>query len=219
MIEVGGGTNMTAGIEMGHSGMNWAGLGTPATFIFLSDGVPNGDTPQAALQAATEVRDDDITLFTIGLGEDADTDLLRQIASSPNLFYESNISADLIAIYQTIAARSCCGDGIVEPDFAEQCDDGNRIDNDGCSASCQWDYVDVGLRLPENGEIVSIAIERGGTPSPLRIAKGGVVYNISLTDVDAPDATNIRIQTSNDGIKAIRKIVPVESGEYMMLFD
>ncbi len=32
---------------------------------------------------------------------------------------------------------SSCGDGIVQADQGEQCDDGNRIDDDGCDRDCQ----------------------------------------------------------------------------------
>jgi len=39
-----------------------------------------------------------------------------------------------------IAARgSTCGNGIVE--FGKQCDDGNRIDGDGCSSTCQTEML------------------------------------------------------------------------------
>jgi cysteine-rich repeat protein len=30
-----------------------------------------------------------------------------------------------------------CGDNILDVEFGEQCDDGNNIDGDGCSRSCQ----------------------------------------------------------------------------------
>ena len=30
-----------------------------------------------------------------------------------------------------------CGDGVIEADLGEQCDDGNRIGGDGCSGTCQ----------------------------------------------------------------------------------
>lgn len=33
--------------------------------------------------------------------------------------------------------RAECGDGILDAEFGEQCDDGNVIAGDGCNASCQ----------------------------------------------------------------------------------
>ena len=35
-----------------------------------------------------------------------------------------------------------CGNGLVEP--AEQCDDGNRVDDDGCSSACEFEYCGNG---------------------------------------------------------------------------
>ncbi len=32
-----------------------------------------------------------------------------------------------------------CGDG--EPDVGEECDDGNTVSGDGCSATCQFEVV------------------------------------------------------------------------------
>jgi cysteine-rich repeat protein len=30
-----------------------------------------------------------------------------------------------------------CGDGIVQMDAGEQCDDGNHVNGDGCNADCK----------------------------------------------------------------------------------
>jgi cysteine-rich repeat protein len=35
------------------------------------------------------------------------------------------------------AKNPVCGDGVVEPLAGEQCDDGNTLDGDGCSSTCQ----------------------------------------------------------------------------------
>ncbi|KNC51325.1 uncharacterized protein AMSG_12067 [Thecamonas trahens ATCC 50062] len=32
-----------------------------------------------------------------------------------------------------------CGDGVINPGAGEECDDGNAVDGDGCSASCTWE--------------------------------------------------------------------------------
>ena len=40
----------------------------------------------------------------------------------------------------------CCGDGVQEP--GEQCDDGNNIDGDGCSAICELEGVSYPLFTP-----------------------------------------------------------------------
>jgi cysteine-rich repeat protein len=35
------------------------------------------------------------------------------------------------------ATPAACGNGIFEPQFGEECDDGNTVDGDGCSSSCK----------------------------------------------------------------------------------
>src|SRR5207244_2154411 len=53
-------------------------------------------------------------------------------------------------IRSTVAAASCltpvgdCGNGILDP--GEQCDDGNAVAGDGCSASCRLEVCGNGIR-------------------------------------------------------------------------
>lgn len=53
----------------------------------------------------------------------------RALARNGALTMDSNAVA-----ISMCAATSLCGDGIVEP--GEECDDGNKINHDGCSANC-----------------------------------------------------------------------------------
>ena len=39
-----------------------------------------------------------------------------------------------------------CGDGILSPNNGEECDDGNNIDGDGCSADCKIEVPACPLR-------------------------------------------------------------------------
>ncbi len=41
-----------------------------------------------------------------------------------------------------------CGDGVLDPDLAESCDDANTVDGDGCSASCE---VEAGFECAGEG--------------------------------------------------------------------
>jgi cysteine-rich repeat protein len=34
-----------------------------------------------------------------------------------------------------------CGDGVVQADAGETCDDGNNVSNDGCSAACKIEQI------------------------------------------------------------------------------
>jgi hypothetical protein len=67
------------------------------------------------------------------------------------------------------------------------------------------DNIDIGLRVYDGTEIVTIACEPEGTlTSPLRIAKNGVLYGIVLVEPSDPAASKLKIQTSS-GTKALRK--------------
>jgi cysteine-rich repeat protein len=50
--------------------------------------------------------------------------------------------------------ESICGDGFVDERLnpAEQCDDGNTLDDDGCAADCTHDAPDLVIDFPERGE-------------------------------------------------------------------
>jgi len=66
--------------------------------------------------------------------------------------------------------------------------------------------ADIGLRLYDGTEIMSIACEPEGIlTSPLRIAKDGVIYGVVLVAPSDPKASKVMIETSS-GIKAIRKL-------------
>ena len=67
------------------------------------------------------------------------------------------------AIRSTVATASCltpvgnCGNGVVDP--GEQCDDGNLVAGDGCSASCRLEACGNGILDPgeqcDDGNLVS----------------------------------------------------------------
>jgi len=66
-------------------------------------------------------------------------------------------------------------------------------------------YQDIGLRVKTPSGVVSIAAEIGAPTSPLRIAKGGVVYGVALVNPGDPNDSGIRIRVSG-AIKALRKL-------------
>jgi Mg-chelatase subunit ChlD len=60
---------------------------------------------QPALEAATRLRQRGVRVYTIGLGNGPDADLLRSIASSPEDYYESPSPADLGFVFDAIVHR------------------------------------------------------------------------------------------------------------------
>jgi len=68
-------------------------------------------------------------------------------------------------------------------------------------------FLDIGLRVRNgSGVTVSIAAEIGVATSPLRIAKDGIVYGIALVNPGDVNDSGVRIQTANDGLKALRRL-------------
>jgi cysteine-rich repeat protein len=63
--------------------------------------------------------------------------------------------------YTVVVAAAYCGDGIVQLDSGEQCDDGNRIGGDGCSGICQ---IEHNWNCPKAGQpCISIIVCGNGT--------------------------------------------------------
>lgn len=53
---------------------------------------------------------------------------------------------------QCTADQSSCGDGAPRPQFGEECDDGNQVDDDGCTAHCIIEFCGDGTVQPGIGE-------------------------------------------------------------------
>lgn len=86
--------------------------------VIMTDGVPNRPTKadgksdetyaaKYAMQIAAEAKNDNISVYSIGLGSDLNVDLLTSIASKPEQFYQAASGADLGKVYQQIANAIC----------------------------------------------------------------------------------------------------------------
>jgi len=78
--------------------------------VLLTDGLANEPEPEPevfALTQAKSLKDDDVTIYTIGLGGEVNMDFLRQAASTPGMAYNAPTTATLGNIYQTITADIC----------------------------------------------------------------------------------------------------------------
>ncbi len=78
--------------------------GRVRAIVLLTDGRQIGD-PNDVAAAARQARDAGITVVTIGLGGDVDSDLLRGIA---DLYYEAPGSEELLRIYREVARYIPC---------------------------------------------------------------------------------------------------------------
>ncbi|MEO8082587.1 MAG: VWA domain-containing protein [Ardenticatenales bacterium] len=101
-----GQTAIHLGLEAGLSELEGpsARAGVPKVVVLMTDGRPSGGRTDT-VAAADQIRAKGITIYTIGLGPDIDTDLLKSIASSPDRFYAANSELDLAAVYADIGRR------------------------------------------------------------------------------------------------------------------
>jgi Ca-activated chloride channel homolog len=97
------GTNIAEGIMLADREFSSRRHNPDATMIMvvLSDGLSNkGGDPQEAAAAA---KSHGVRVIAIGWGHDAEEEVLRAIASSPQDYYFAPEASELTAIYKTIA--------------------------------------------------------------------------------------------------------------------
>jgi Mg-chelatase subunit ChlD len=81
--------------------------GVDSVVVLLTDG-QHTDTRETALAAAANVRARSVRVVTIALGEDADYELLRQVATQPRDFYVAEQATDLSVVLRAIGAALPC---------------------------------------------------------------------------------------------------------------
>lgn len=76
--------------------------------ILLSDGEPNHVALSEVIDVATAIKRDRVTLYTVGFGDDVREDVLRTLATRPELYTFAPTAADLARIYRAIAGKLTC---------------------------------------------------------------------------------------------------------------
>lgn len=76
--------------------------------VLLTDGRPTPGTREDAQTIANRLRQRGGSLFTIGLGADADATFLAELADSPGHYDHAPTAEDLADIYDRIAVRLPC---------------------------------------------------------------------------------------------------------------
>jgi cysteine-rich repeat protein len=109
--------------------------------VLLTDGKPRGGNrgKDYVLCKAKQAADKGISIFSIGIGEDSDEDLMKQVSNlTGGKYYYAPSGNDTKEIFNTIAYEMCnhslCGNNNL--DAGEECDDGNRKFGDGCNMKC-----------------------------------------------------------------------------------
>ncbi len=98
-MTAGGGTSIAAGITTAHQHMNAHNHGYERVMVVLSDGVSNYGATQAA---ATAAKNQNITLYTIGYGNNINHAELRDAATSPRHYSNPTNAQELQAVIQDI---------------------------------------------------------------------------------------------------------------------
>ncbi len=90
-------------------------LGMKKSIVLLTDGKPtmpidklNPKYPyEYALSIASDIKATNISIYTIGLGKDIDSDFLKQIASDENKYFFAPDTKSLDSIYKEISSSIC----------------------------------------------------------------------------------------------------------------
>jgi Mg-chelatase subunit ChlD len=105
-------TRIDRGIAVAHEELTGPRrrAGSAAVMVVLTDGLANPEPASTAVARAGAAKGDGITVFTIGLGRDADLDVaaLEQMASRREYCYRAPDGEDLLAIYAAIAVEIPC---------------------------------------------------------------------------------------------------------------
>jgi hypothetical protein len=121
-VRPGGGTDIALGLRQARQSFAEMPLLPPETqrvVVLLSDG---GSAGEPALQAAQELKDEDIRLVTIGLGSYADRQLLPRLASSDEDCFFTLDAKDLGRLYEVISST-------LEEMLGFRCDIAEAVDN------------------------------------------------------------------------------------------
>jgi uncharacterized protein YegL len=98
-------TSIGGGLKKGQDELNTRGAGDPVrVMVLLSDGLEN--TPPYVANVLPGIIADKIVVYTVGLGSDADQELLQGIAEQTRGTYRfSPTGRELVEIYNSISAR------------------------------------------------------------------------------------------------------------------
>jgi Ca-activated chloride channel family protein len=102
------GTRIDRGLEAAGSALAAARPEARPVVVLLTDGIQSAGTPQDVLDAAAAVKAAGALVYTIGLGANVQPELLKQVASSDDRYFESPTVADLAEIYRQISERLAC---------------------------------------------------------------------------------------------------------------
>ena len=102
-LRAGGGNDDEGAIAIARDEVLETNSDNIKVLIFLADGLPNDMA--AMLREADKTKQQNIRIITIGVGWDVDSDLLKEVASTPEDYYFVKESFELESTFTTIASR------------------------------------------------------------------------------------------------------------------
>ena len=85
--------------------------GNNRVVVLMTDGRPDGGTSDMVVASATRLKQQGVSLYVIGLGDDIDEALLRQVATGPSTYLRAPSATDLQRIYEGIVGTLPCPGG------------------------------------------------------------------------------------------------------------
>jgi Mg-chelatase subunit ChlD len=106
-------TRLDRGVAVGHEELVGSRRrpGNQAVMIVLTDGLANPVPASVAVEEAAAAKADQVTIFTIGLGNELDEWALQAMASRPDYYYWAPDAEELADIYRRIAVTIPCPAG------------------------------------------------------------------------------------------------------------
>lgn len=122
----------------------------------------------------------------------------------------------------SIATRTCmpgclsfgpyCGDGILQVRYGEECDDGNNVSGDLCSATCQAETAVPAGGEPTRGSIPAESGTPGAIPSALetKVVLRGKAYPLASVDIllDGQKLTTVQADANADFLYSSSAVTP-----------
>jgi len=217
-LSAGGGTDIAAGIREGRSEHNSNRIDDhEQVMVLLSDGKAD---QQPALDQADAAKNDGITIYTVAVGSDADTDLLKKIAGrTDGEFFQVDDSGELTGTFRDIGDEVKFNDSDEDglPDVFED----QRIyipsgPDAGAVVATDSDTADTDDDGLEDGEEVRV-LSLDKIPELRRVAPSSTFEDgyVAVADSD-PDDPNSDDHGIDDGEEKRRGSNPFEKETLLM---
>jgi Mg-chelatase subunit ChlD/sugar lactone lactonase YvrE len=111
----------------------------PRVVVLMTDGQPTTNDEGPTKSAANALKGAGIQLYTIGLGEGIDDGLLRELASSPDLYFQANSELDLVTVYAEVGRLISATELLQSATVVDELPADMRLDESSVVPPATWD--------------------------------------------------------------------------------